>query len=117
MNIAENFITTGNNASAEKEPRPKRTDSDKLEAYYAKRKKLHDQKNEIRQKSKELDNNISRNDANIAALENKALECICRKKKITTKQLIEFLTNMPEGMTLENTVFSSSGAPSENGNS
>ena len=85
-----------------KPPKPKRSDTDRLKECYDQQKKLLEQQNAARKKSKEIEKLISDNNAKIAELENKELFKICRKKKISTQELITFLRRIPNDVSLEN---------------
>ena len=94
------FIEQGANIS--KSPKPKRSDTDRLKECYDQQKKLPEQQNAARKKSKDIEKRISDNNAKIAELENKELFKICREKKISTQELIRFLKKIPQYVSIEN---------------
>lgn len=80
----------------------KRNSNRKLTKCYEQQAKLLDQKSAVNKKVEEIDKCISENDAIIAELETKELFKICKKKGISSQELIGFLKKIPEGVTLEN---------------
>lgn len=103
MNEEEMTITT-TELETEKQTKtanPKRTDAEKLQECYEKRKRLQEQKTAHRNKIQTIDKSISENNAKIAGLESKELLKICREKKISAQELIAFLNEIPNSNALE----------------
>ena len=98
----EILSTTAIPQEQSKPPKPKRSDKDRLKECYDQQKKLLEQQNAARKKSKEIEKRISDNNAKIAELENKELFKICREKQISTQELIAFLKKIPEDVSLKN---------------
>ena len=92
---------TANEHTAEKIIKPKRTDAEKLQECYEKRKRLQEQKAAHRNKGQTIDKSISDNNAKIAELESKELFKISREKKISAQELIAFLNEIPNSNALE----------------
>ena len=98
----EILSTTTISQEPTKPPKPKRSDTDRLKECYDQQKKLLEQQNAARKKSKDIEKRISDNNAKIAELENKELFKICREKKISTLELIAFLKKIPKNVSFEN---------------
>ena len=103
MNEEEMTITTTEpeNETQIKTAKPKRTDAEKLRECYEKRNKLQEQKTAHRNKIQTIDKSISENNTKIAELESKELLKICREKKISVRELIAFLNEIPNSNALE----------------
>ena len=98
MNEEEMTITTTEPETEKqtKTSRSKRTDAEKLQECYEKRKRLQEQKTAHRNKIQAIDKSISDNNVKIAELESKELLKICREKKISAQELIAFLNEIPD---------------------
>jgi hypothetical protein len=98
----EENITAASAAETQaKSIKSKRTDAEKLRECYEKRERLQNQKTAHRNKGQAIDKSISDNNAKIAELESKELFKICREKKISAQELIEFLNEIPNSNALE----------------
>ena len=103
MNEEEMTITTTEPETEKqtKTAKPKRTDAEKLQECYEKRKRLQEQKTAHRNKGQAIDKSILDNNAKIAELESKELLKICREKEISAQELIAFLNEIPNSNALE----------------
>ncbi len=87
--------------TAKKPTKPKRTDSEKLAEWYARKDKLLEQQTAARKRGKEIDNQLVKANSKIQEYENKELYKICKDMNITTKDIIVFLKKLPKGTTLD----------------
>ena len=97
----ENITAASATETQAKYIKPKRTDAEKLQECYEKRKRLQEQKTAHRNKGQAIDKSILDNNAKIAELESKKLLKICREKKISAQELIAFLNEIPNSNALK----------------